>query len=245
MKSLVEVLADSIEDWLDKRKSRNLNLLARNSGVSYATVRRVAAKETSVSAEVAASLASVVMEKSQAKMLLSQYFPSLSSILYMESSFEGTADDLLLSYYNSPEHMPVLMLATAKEGIDEKLVKERLGIRYLSYFNELVEADVFEEKNNRFFVNKEISIASREAGRRHLKALLEVTSNRNDNIPCASGAYMMHKCLTPKAVRLLRQKTVEFKQEIFNVINSEENQGEVLWYAGWLDNVLLNEELLK
>ena len=245
MKPLNEVLADSIEMWLDKRKSRNLNLLARNSGVSYATVRRVAARETGVSAEVAASLASIIMSRSEAKVMLSKYFPALSSIVYSDSSFASAEDDLLQSYYNSPNHMPVIVLATSSQGIDEALVKERLGIKYVSYFNELVEADVFMEKGDRFFVTQELYAASRDLARSYLKNLLDITSNRNDNVPCASGAFVLHKSLKPGAVRLLREKTVAFKQEVFDIINSEENDGDVLWYAGWLDNILLNEERLK
>lgn len=245
MTTVGDELAQAIDSWLVKRKTRNLNLLSRSSGVSYATVRRIATRECAATAEVAASIASVVMTKNDAKKLFEQYFPALAHIFSFDSAIEKSENDELQAFFNSRNHYPVIVLAHAVDGIDEELVIKRLGYKYLGYFHDLIDADVLHVRGNRFYVDKGIGCKSREIARKHLASLLDITAASNDDVPAASSAYTYCASINRVTANKILDLQTNFKTQVHDLITSKSSKGNILWYAGWLQNVLLNEDQLK
>lgn len=245
MASIGDVLAEGIDNWIAARSSRNLSLLARNSGLSYATVRRIASKETGASAEVAAALCNVLFTKQNALKVIKEHFPSLGSLIFNEINNAPSPDEYLQSFYSSEQHFPILLLAQSKGGVDRELVTTYLGIRYVCYFDELIEAGVLKKEGDRFFFREQIENPSKETVRMHLKVILELARKDNDAIPGASDAYTFSAQLKPEAVREINEMLAKFHKELLEYISDENNFGEVYWLGGWIHNILINEDDLK
>lgn len=245
MKSPVNDLASAIDQWLAKRKTRNLNLLSRLSGVSYATVRRLSLKECKASAEVAAAIAGIVLPRDEAVELIKREFPSFAAMLISENNFSKADSDDLQLYYSSDKHYPVLVLAQAQEGIDEKIVTAQLGRKFVSYFTELCECNLLTLQGDRYHLNVDLGAASKEIARMHLKSLLSLTGNQNDDIPSASGAFTLSASLNKETVNKLKEKLASVHQELFQIIEDKNNAGDIVWYGGWLNNIMLNEGKLS
>lgn len=244
MKTVCDVLAESIEVWLDSKSSRSLNLLAKMSGVSYATVRRIATRENTASAETAASISYITMSKSEARDMFSEYFPQLVGILDALGGIRS-GSDVFDSFFTSKNHFPIILLAKAKDGIDEELVASKLGKKYLCYFQELVDCEVLSFKDSRYHLSDDPTYFSQPIAREHIQAMLDISHNCNDVIPSASSTLTFWENLNKEGIQEVKKRVLEFRSGLLEIIAKEEYQGDILWYSGWMSNVLHNEDKLK
>jgi transcriptional regulator with XRE-family HTH domain len=243
MSELTTSLSKAIREWLAKRDNRNLSMLARLSGVSYPTIRRLAANESEPSAENAAAIAGIVLPKNEAAALIGRYFPGLKKLIF-EINFETAYDEALKDFMLSRQHFQVILLADSIEGTNHDEVEKKFGEAGVRALREIIAADLLKKVDNRFYLNEDIGDASKAMARRYLSYLIEMCRPENDHIPSASGAYIAAKSLSPEAIERIHRKAADFAQWLFEHVNDPKNQGDVYWFGGWLHNILKNEDRL-
>ncbi len=146
MGELLKELQELIEAWLGSRKYANLSVLARISGVSYPTLRRIVQGEMTPALQTVLQLAPVLQEQSQAQSFVARHFPEVAK-LYRLTDRQGyallNANEVFQSM--SKEEFLVFSMAAQKRGISRNRLAQRLGEGAEDAIQRLLDAELIIE----------------------------------------------------------------------------------------------------
>lgn len=119
-----------IEDYLAGHRTRSLATLARQSGISYTTLRRMAQREGAPTAEPVLKVIDVALDGKARALFLTQYFPEISRVagfVGSESATQGESNAVLKPFYSRDPHCLILLLAQNQSGTDVKTIERLCG----------------------------------------------------------------------------------------------------------------------
>lgn len=152
---VVKELSEMIATYLEGGKNRNLNRMARETGVAYVTLRRIAQAEVaSVSLENAVAILTAVGERDADKILESveRWFPESSKIFreFHQKMNSGKVVDKNMSDM-VPDYgsWVALCLAERQSGVSIPHLIDVLGVRSASKAVEALEANEAVEMRDR------------------------------------------------------------------------------------------------
>lgn len=130
-------LIEFVEVWLAGRPSRSLSVLARVSGVPYATLRRIMQREYGASLETTFALLNIVASPSE----ILEFFPKKTAVMKVyEKIMQGThqASPELIMKMLGRDNFWIMALAMTI-GATRERVEKMLGVLGLAEFEKLVE----------------------------------------------------------------------------------------------------------
>lgn len=130
-----------IDDYISGHRTRSLATLARQSGVSYSTLRRMAQKEGTPTAEPVLKIIDVALDGKSRGDFLARFFPEISrsvGLLGVEGATNGESNSLLKPYYSREPHGLILLLAQNQCGTNIETVSRLCGEPGLQAVSELI-----------------------------------------------------------------------------------------------------------
>jgi hypothetical protein len=154
---VVQELSKMIATYLEGGRNRNLNRMARETGVAYVTLRRIAQAEVaSVSLENAVAILTAVGERDSDKImeLVERWFPESSKIFreFHEKMNSGkVVDKSMLDLIPDYPSWVAMCLAERQSGVSMPHLIDILGVRSASEAVEALEANEAVEMRDRRF----------------------------------------------------------------------------------------------
>jgi DNA-binding phage protein len=140
-------LSAYIAEWLEGGKHRSLHLLAKSSGVSYTTVRRIAQGEGKPTFDNVMSLLKIIRDQDQMVAFLRKHYPENKTYIDLVARTRVTPsyEQALLDY----EKFVIISLAASAEGVSADEVVSLLGKPAEAKLRELEEDELVEVVNGR------------------------------------------------------------------------------------------------
>lgn len=241
--SISQSLCPAIDRWISGKEARNLSMLARLSGVSYSTVRRIMQKESDPSMETALKLADVVMSLPERVEFARVHAPGLVKNI-AEISYKSD-DDVMLEYMNKPLYAPVIVLASHATGTNQDEVRYWFGDDMVVRFDEMIDAGILSQCNGNWKLDKDIGSVSRSTAREFLAAFCRMAPAANDNIDHASVGHVGWESVNHQTAVAIFHLAMNFIREAVKLTNDKANRGDVLVFFGSFFNVMKGVEGLK
>jgi hypothetical protein len=237
MMGLLQELSDLIGLWLEKRRNASLPGLARVSGVSYPTVRRIYQKECEPTLNVVVSLLTVVATPDESRAFLERHYPDLAQIMGPTMDRQVIDEAIELDRF-SANHFLALALASTKDGVSVDEMKERAGRRGVDSLNELIDLGLFERDGGRYHTkNRDLKIAGSERvleGISHLCELFDF-----DRIDSRGSLFRIKtEGLSKEAVLEVYRILYQASEAIQTLIDKPESKGEYVVGLGLLQTFL-------
>jgi transcriptional regulator with XRE-family HTH domain len=241
--SISQSLCTAIESWLSGKATRNLSVLARLSGVSYSTVRRIMQLENEPSMETALKLADIVMSRVERIEFAKVHAPSLAKNI-AEVSYKSD-DEMLMEYINNSSFVPVILLASHATGTNHEEVRYWFGDDMALRFDELVESGLLSRCDSNWRLDKEIGSVSRSTAREFLRSFCRMAPAANDSINHASLCHVGWESVNPQTAIAIFHLAMNFTREAVKLTSDKSNHGDVLVFFGSFFNVMKGVEVLK
>lgn len=143
-------LTNLIDEWLKDRSSRNLSLLARQSGVPYPTLRRVYLRENSPSLETVLALLNVIASTDNTLQFLARHFHSVGG--WVQKLVRGMDTQIAGPDLNEELRdrisFAIITLASAR-GTTISAIERRFGEYGVAKLRRLLEMDLLYEEGER------------------------------------------------------------------------------------------------
>lgn len=240
--SISQSLCPAIDNWLSVKGSRNLSMLARLSGVSYSTVRRIMQRENEPSMETALKLADIVMTRVERIEFAKVHAPGLSRNI-AEVAYKSD-DDSMLEYMNA-SYAPLLVLASHAIGTNHDEVRYWFGDEMVRRFDELIDGGHLSRLNGNWKLDKDIGSVSRATAREFLSAFCRMAPVVNDSVDHASVGHVGWESVNAKTAVAIFHLAMNFIREAVKLSNDTANRGDVLVFFGSFFNVMKGAEGLK
>ncbi|SMF34956.1 hypothetical protein [Pseudobacteriovorax antillogorgiicola] len=197
-------IIDSIERYLDGHSSRNMRTLARRSGVSYATIRRLMQRETtSPSVETTIlPILSVFMDNKEIYSILRKCRLEFSSFIQPFVSYDTQS-----SFRYTPVDQQILALASRSEGYTLDHLSNDIGQKGLERVEVLYEANLLERHDDRVYA-RNVLLSDPE----DIKDNIVNGVHNFDPSHIDKGSYYhhFHGAIPKKYFALLKQKQQEY-----------------------------------
>lgn len=240
--SISQSLCPAIDKWLSVKGSRNLSMLARLSGVSYSTVRRIMQKESEPTMDTALKLADVVMTRVErvefAKVHAPGFAMNIAGVAYK-------ADDDSMLEYMSASYAPVIVLASHATGTNHDEVRYWFGDEMVRRFDELIDSGHLLRLNGNWKLDKDIGSVSRATAREFLSAFCRMAPVVNDEVDHASVGHVGWESVNPQTAVAIFHLAMNFIREAVKLSSDKANHGDVLVFFGSFFNVMKGVEGLK
>ncbi len=155
--NLANTLKTAIQNYLEADKRRSLSTLARKSGVSYATVRRLAQGEIKEpQLDNVLQICAIIMPFEQTIELLDSYNPDIAEWLRSKRRNHYEFSPLQDSFSFETPDVFIIAHAATKNGLREEIVIERFG-RYGVERLQLLEEGGLIERSKDCFKTKHVN----------------------------------------------------------------------------------------
>lgn len=239
--SMTEALSLAIKKWEEGYSRRNLSMLQRLSKVSYSTIRRIVQNETVASPEVALKIAQHIMSEPELQAFVEEYMPTFVKTR-TEVSVKSE-DDGMLEYLENPHYVPVLLLASHKEGTNEAEVRDFFGREAARRFAELVNASHLSAmRGGNFKLDRPLGSVSLDTARQWIAVMASICPSENDEIERSSLAHVAWESVNFETAVMIYHAQIDFVRKAMALLRDERNKGNVLIMFGSLFNVLKGTE---
>lgn len=144
-------MSQKIGYWLDSRRNASLQVLARLSGVSYSTLRRIEQKEVHASLENTMQLLEVLMPRDEARAFVKRHFPDLAFLIEDEPKPVEEGKE------REPERREEFLLqalAANREGMSAEAAERRLGERARDLLDSMCRGGLLTVRGDRYFARR-------------------------------------------------------------------------------------------
>ncbi len=154
---LIDEVRILIQTYLDASRSRSIGTLAKKSGVSYSTVRRVVTGETTqaVIDTTVIPILSVFMKRKEIHELIGKYDPKFAQV--WKPIFDDDCENTTLkmaTWKDFDQH--IIALASTSKGVSsERLAKDLGELAGLARAEELVNMGILKEEYGIFYTPSE------------------------------------------------------------------------------------------
>ena len=149
--NLANTLKTAIQNYLDADKRRSLSTLARKSGVSYATIRRLAQGEIKEpQLDNVLQVCAIIMTFEDTITLLDSYNSDIAEWLRRKRQHNYTFSTLSDSFNFETPDVFIIAHAATKKGVREEIVVERFGRYGVERLQLLEEAGLIERYQDSF-----------------------------------------------------------------------------------------------
>ncbi len=237
--TLSDELSELIEHWLNERRANSLTILAKLSGVSYPTVRRIHTKEGGESIlDNVLSILGVVTTTHKAKLFIRKHYPKHAHLVEASLAefqpLHGLANMVRFTIHD----FLVIGLAATKNGVSEHEIVAKSGEFGLIALENLLEAGVIERFEDRYVtVAKEVKTIGTDRILQSISHLCEVFDYERFN---SQGSLFRLKTegLTKEAVIEIYKLLYEVSDKIQAIMLNEKNKGEYVLGVGLLSTFL-------
>lgn len=239
--NMTEALCLAIERWESGSSRRNLSLLKRMTKVSYSTIRRIVSNETSANPETALRIAEHIMSEAELQAFVQQYLPTFAKTR-TEVSVKSDDEDMA-QYLEDRNYVPVLLLASHREGTNENEVRDFFGREAARRFTELVNSGFLGSAGRgNFRLDRPLGSVSLDTAREWLSVMASICPSVNDDLSRASLAHVAWESVNFETAVAIYHAQIDFVRKAMVLLRDERNKGDVLIMFGSLFNVLKGTE---
>ena len=233
----------SVNDYLAQSSVRSVAFLARKSGVSYSTVRRIVQGKGEADLSSLIPLLKVVLNPEECLAFIQRFYPGFYQIL--ESTFTQDPLEEGDAFHSSKNHLDhaanfILHLCAGEEGMKEEVLMKQVLERFGRYGMRRIEflkgAQYLVIKEGHVYLDahklKQTSVDS------VLQNICEMTETFNpDHLgsEAATLGIVMHS-LSQQGLLLLKQAGVEYMKNVMAAY-SEHRGGDKIFYMALMQNL--------
>ncbi|RYE58292.1 MAG: hypothetical protein EOP48_03850 [Sphingobacteriales bacterium] len=235
---LIEELSLFIERWQSDRRNHTLPMLARLSGVSYPTVRRIAQRETVPELGSVINILSIVASVEETKTFLQKHNAVLAKVLdsslYSGEPLKGLAE---IDNFTLQDFL-VIALAATQDGTDQKEILFRAGKLGADSIEKLMSAGVIERSGDRIVtIAQNVRTIGDERVLKSIALLCEAFDYKQIN---SRGSLFRFKSegLSKEAVLQIYKILYEASNQIQQIMDDEKNRGEYVLGVGMVSTFI-------
>jgi hypothetical protein len=246
---IIDELGSIMEAWLAENPVRNPMMLARKTGVSESTIRRLLKRgqngQKTIELDTAESIVYLVLDRTRGLAFLEKHFPTKAK--WRKEEYKSETDQpSLAEFIRNPEYHKIMMLCDVESGISLADLKEEVGNSGLRKLSRLVEMGIVKEENGVYkFSDADFEIfPTYHTQSAALNNFLSFYDPENAEVRSACSIFFWTQGLSPDAVRVLAGKIRDFEDDVVEYIKNKKNHGDIPWFMGFLQNVLNKKGLL-
>jgi hypothetical protein len=238
---LVDDLADGIESWQREKESRSIAMLSKHARVSESTLWRIVKRNApdDISLEIVLNIVNTVFSRSEGHKLLSTYFPQLASWIDI-SSAPGTPSKVEWNeFFESREHLLIILLCDRKSGTDRAQVKEVAGIYGLDRLEELLKAGIIKEEGGRYYENGEtFNVGNQSTLTMMIKHFCSFYREENSLMSRTAVKTMVYRAFNGLGVEEAYDLARKFEMGLRALALDPKYHGDIPFFSGLVQNIV-------
>lgn len=243
MSDLLKELSGHIELWLANRKYANLSVLARISGVSYPTLRRIVQGEMTPSLQTVMQLAPVLLEQTPAQQFVAKHFPEVGKLYRFGDGGGYQVAEGHMAYTSfTKEEFIIFGLATREGGIRRSRLVEKLGESAYSAIDRLLGHELIVETDGVLKTRDENPYVPGLDGVLHLIRLAIDCFDKDKELDYGTYYMMFTSGLNDDGIKAAHRVMNEAEKKLLTVFNEPSFKGQKVLYYTLLSSYLESKE---
>jgi transcriptional regulator with XRE-family HTH domain len=235
-------LAEQLKILLDKHFNQNphisVNSLAKKSGVSASTLRRIinGSLKGDPSAGTVLNIISAITKERKLSGILKNIDGPIGKILnnsfghFQQESLPHTFDTEINQELSIWPKYFIYKMASNKNGIPKKLIKETFGNIGVKHLNELNQLGLIYEKEEVIHCKEKDFCLDIKVSLKHLPHLLEFY--KPDEVDKGQNLfYSLSESLSPEGIKKIKEVQKDAIKKIYNIMNSPYYEGEIPFFS--------------
>lgn len=241
---LNEDLKNVIEHYLNGSRHRSLATLARTSGVSYTTLRRLHTKEGQPSAEPSLKVIDAVLGSDDKITFISLHFPEIAKTigdLRDKASYRSQVpfNNKLKQFFSREPHNFILNLSLNQKGSTRRDIQRLTGERGLAALDELLENDILQFDENTGIVKYESDSMLWIDPDMILNQIQHSVHHFDYSLIGTKAAKLCHLAasVNRKGLEEIHETVTEAINKIIRIKDDKENAGDIHFFVDLLMNL--------
>lgn len=241
--SLVDDLADGIESWQREKETRSIAMLSKYSRVSESTLWRIVKRSApdDISLEIVLNIVNTVFSRSEGHKVLSKYFPALANWIDTTSAPGAPAKVEWNEFYESREHLLIILLCDRKSGTDRAQIKEITGIYGLDRLEELLKAGIVKEEGGRYYNNDDsgvVNLGNQSTLTTMIKHFCSFYREENSQLSRTAVKTMVYRAFNDLGIEEAYDLARKFEMGLRSLALDPKYHGDIPFFSGLVQNIV-------